>query len=393
MKLIKEVLIFSYIFVICFYQIIEYSFFILNGIGILFSLLIFYEILIKKSSIRVNFFLILFFVNLIWFVLSYFWSIDSNEAFSIIRILMSIFIFSFFLYNYFDGFNKIEKVLLYFLINTFLVSIFAFITFDYSQFGLRRFDSAGNPNYISILVLIALIISLYFIVEKKKYIFTLLWPVGVTFIIVGGSRKAILGLVLAIILIALLNNLEKPKKIFKTSLVCIILITFIYQLLTNVEIFEPTYQRISNLFESVRGSNVEDGSLNSRSLMISYGINYLTEKPVIGHGVGQYRILFGHETGSGRETYSHNNFIEIAVNNGLLGLILYYSMYLYIIFKFIRLRLVRDYLGKLMVILLFIIIIIGTGEVQYYSYQYYILLTIAAKLLYYYKNNNIFKTI
>ena len=378
MKYIKEFLLFSYIFVIYFYYIIEYSFLILHGIGLLFSLVMIYDVLLRKEKIKINFFLVLFFINILWFVISYFWSIDQEEAFSIVRILISIFIFSFFLYNHINETQKAERILAYFGINTLLITIYALVTFEYIHFGLRRFDSAGNPNYISILVFIGLIISFYFVLQKKQYYYAIILPVGLLYIFLAGSRKVMIGLILVIFLFALLNY--NFKKVFKRTIISILLIIIAYQLLANVEILQPTYDRMNQFINSISGGDVTDGSLTTRNTMINRGIEYIGEKPFIGHGVGQYRFIFEKETGT--EIYSHNNFVEIGVNNGLIGLIFYYSMFFYIFLQFYYFNLVRDELSKVLLIIVISIFIFGYGEVQYYSYPYYILLIIATKVFY-----------
>ena len=46
------------------------------------------------------------------------------------------------------------------------------------------------------------------------------------------------------------------------------------------------------------------------------------EKPVFGHGIDQYRYSGSYTT------YSHNNYTEILANFGVVGIVLFYSIYL-----------------------------------------------------------------
>ena len=65
--------------------------------------------------------------------------------------------------------------------------------------------------------------------------------------------------------------------------------------------------------------------------MIQYGMDYFKERPLLGHGIENFRYLYAQEVG--KETYSHNNYIELLVNNGIVGLLLYYSFYISVILK------------------------------------------------------------
>jgi len=62
-----------------------------------------------------------------------------------------------------------------------------------------------------------------------------------------------------------------------------------------------------------------------RDVFFMDGIRYFIKSPIWGHGINNYRILNGQDTGI--YTYSHNTFIELLVGVGPLGIILFYSLF------------------------------------------------------------------
>ncbi|MFC3773817.1 O-antigen ligase family protein, partial [Paenibacillus sp. GCM10012303] len=68
-----------------------------------------------------------------------------------------------------------------------------------------------------------------------------------------------------------------------------------------------------------------------RQNMIKYGLDFFAQRPVIGFGIDNYKMLYGSIFGI--SMYAHNNFVELLVNNGAIGFILYYSYYIFLIYK------------------------------------------------------------
>jgi len=84
----------------------------------------------------------------------------------------------------------------------------------------------------------------------------------------------------------------------------------------------PFYYRIENIIHLVGGDNVQDGSIEDRVGMFETGIRLWSQKPLLGWGFDSFRYV------SGYGTYSHNNYIEILVNTGIIGFIIYHIFYI-----------------------------------------------------------------
>lgn len=164
------------------------------------------------------------------------------------------------------------------------LSIMAFWS-CWSLYGLKKIHLSG-----------ALIIS-----------FSLAFP-----ILMSGRRQAILAMVLSILLF-IISIPSNKKMLINTVILLMILST--WQLGLLGDFFEGR--------ESI--SDELTGGGTGRYWIYSMGINAFIEKPIIGWGPGEYKDvmkLYGVinlQTGEG--VASHNTFIGIAVESGIIGLI------------------------------------------------------------------------
>jgi O-antigen ligase len=71
------------------------------------------------------------------------------------------------------------------------------------------------------------------------------------------------------------------------------------------------------------GGEIEvDNSIAYRIMLTKYGLEYLAQSPIVGHGPGSFHRLFEAESGRARVA-AHNDFMSVAVETGLPGLGLY----------------------------------------------------------------------
>lgn len=72
-------------------------------------------------------------------------------------------------------------------------------------------------------------------------------------------------------------------------------------------------------------------SIDERVSMISDGLQVVSDHPIIGVGLDNFRVV----TGAG--TYAHSNLIEVAASTGLVGLVLFHLMYLVLTVRALKL--------------------------------------------------------
>ncbi|WP_119066650.1 O-antigen ligase family protein [Aggregatilinea lenta] len=140
----------------------------------------------------------------------------------------------------------------------------------------------------------------------------------------SGSRKGMIGVVLifgfywGIMLI--LNGRRHPGQIILFLLGIVVAYIAISWLIAN----SPFGDRLLGYRD--------EPSFLVRENLFDYSLEHWEQSPIIGHGAKQFTAIY--ERDFGIVTYSHSNYLEILVNNGVVGLLIFYSFYALIAIKY-----------------------------------------------------------
>lgn len=85
----------------------------------------------------------------------------------------------------------------------------------------------------------------------------------------------------------------------------------------HLPIFSTILERLES-YLSVSGNSSD----NLRAELIRYGLELFAENPLLGYGLNNYQLF--HWSG----LYSHNNYIEVLVSLGIMGFLIYYSIFI-----------------------------------------------------------------
>jgi hypothetical protein len=236
------------------------------------------------------------------------------------------------------------------------------------RIGLEMGSEENNIiNSIGIYAGFSIIISVFLLsmgyTGKYKAFYYLICAASFTMAMLTASKKALLLIFIAvpIIIYALSGKTELINKI-KYFLLGLAAMFFMYLIVTHVDAFWFVKQRTTEMFSAFFGIGVYGTSgLSdlSRLDMIKRGFAEFLKAPLLGNGAAYSYTVFGR--------YSHNNYIELLMNTGLIGLITYYSTY------FISLKRLKKTSAELWDMrVLFVIIIISmmfleTALVDYYT--------------------------
>ncbi|WP_272666344.1 O-antigen ligase family protein [Providencia sp. PROV174] len=350
-KLIQSLCFFSFFSAIILYDIKSFPFYIFWGASL--SLCIAYLIKafinhkIKKSTLYV---LILNTVWILWSLLNFPIIKDFNDfiSFTIVTIFYSLSCAIICEYTFNSDARLIYKYVKIASVSFVLVSFLSLINYisnnDRSDFS-GLFSNRNTFAITAIFLIIALITSYksavgeYLLPRKDKItLYFLLFSLSIL-ILLTKSMKGFLSL---FIIYAILNIRLTPKMILVSIffIFTFIFIAFIHQ--------NPLSERIYTFIYSVTTPselNISESSYIRMNLILD-GLNIINEHPIIGVGINQsryylfpeyYILLF--ERGvkpilSGE--YSHNNYIEIALNGGIPALILYYFPIIYSLYYLIK---------------------------------------------------------
>ena len=194
-----------------------------------------------------------------------------------------------------------------------------------------------NSNTFSLLLTLFCCLSLSWFVSKEgnnrrqKLVYLSIISVIVLsslyFSMLSGSRKAILACVpiFSLFFFTCYRKYSTHKKSLFAKYLAIFALLYALYYCINWFVFSPYANRFMLLFELFdnRGSTV--GSLNERVELINSAFDFCSLNPILGVGFDGFREY------SGFGKYSHNNYLELLANTGIIGFILHYSFIFYLV--------------------------------------------------------------
>lgn len=291
---------------------------------------------------------------------------------TIFSALVCVYIF----FSYYSKLNDIMILLKIIMWSGYFVVFYTYLFYGFSNVvaaeDSQRLNSEfANVNSVAMMVSLVMIIHYYFYLYERHTSSIVLAIPGLMIIAATQSRKAIVMLILGVILLYVFKQIFDRKvklpfiKIFGFLIATIIVII----LLRQTSLFAGLNTRMEGMIASITGHGEVDSSSSLRDLYRNLGWNQFYETPLGGIGIGNSRILVGRAVGY--DCYLHDNYAELASGGGILGLISYYIIYLYVFFK--EMRYIRKDKSVILVeVWLLIKLITDFGAVSYFSKSSYI---------------------
>lgn len=374
---IENIAIFTYFLLTPFEDLLNFGFgTILKYIAAIYILIIIFKYTLtrKKLLSKNNFIILLLFLLLTYFWLSYFWAYIPHVTFdrNITYTLMIIF----FIFINLENFTKNEKRILEKVIYFSGLAISIYIIYNFvvvSNFDIYRFTLGeyNDPNNLAALIILPLSFALERIFNKSDY--KILDTMGVIIILFGilltGSRGAFLAIILSFIITMwiLRKNIRVKKAI--TMFVSLGVLTILIYLILPSDLFERLFQLSSYTDDFVRYGSRTDIWLNIYN-------NILPDLPFLGYGSGNSQYILFNFYNELKAT--HNTYLTFVIDLGIFGIVLFlmflYQMFILawkskkmsLIFGFISIAIVIFFLDsfpkKYFWNIMFIIIIFSSGK-------------------------------
>lgn len=232
--------------------------------------------------------------------------------------------------------QDVEKLLKINIMAAFLCGLYVLLFVNTGNLSVDRLGGSEegrlwNANDIGIKMTIGYASSLYFMLTNNKN--RILWyPFLGIFLLVSffSGSKSVLILIVSFTTLLIIAR-SKGKRIVLYSIASVFLILGLFWAIMNVPaLYDILGRRVELMITGLTGG---DGgySMDTRNMMIVNGISWFLERPWLGYGFNGYSTLYGQLTGW--EVYSHSNIIEMLVNSGIIGFMLYYSLTFYILIK------------------------------------------------------------
>lgn len=191
----------------------------------------------------------------------------------------------------------------------------------------------GNANIMATMMMLSALYAMWlFMYSKNGNIKNVILVVGILIdyygMFLSGGRKYIVVPILFLYVLLLFKQDKKEKTHFiKSTIIVIEIMVCVYLLIMKVPMFyEIIGSRMESLFSFMEGDyQSADGSSKIRAQMIEIGLKRWTESPIWGYGFDSFKYY--NRVTTGHFYYSHNNFVEMLYNTGLIGFVAYYWIY------------------------------------------------------------------
>ena len=349
--------IFNYINYFTIACIIPIGYFAPLGEWLLLSLISIVTLLnftIMKKKTNYNCFLI-FISSILVILFSYYWTINSNRTLEVIGPISSI-IFAIYILLNITSTNKIKNMDNLIGIPMILTSICIFLDLFFNSeirsnlailAGDQPTSESGNYSRGIIILTIMMPLSVAMYLNEKKYnLAIVIFTLATVVIILGPNNSSKIALICAL-LSSLLIYFFGPRAFLCFGILSITIILFLPVLSTKVF---PVITNIdkNNSYYMPWQSIPAGGSIIHRLLVWEYVGSEIYKKPLLGHGVGTSRLIGQNiilnapnsdiEIKGGIPLHPHNNFLQIWLELGIVGIIIITLIWIKVIKFGIRIR-------------------------------------------------------
>lgn len=249
-------------------------------------------------------------------------------------------------------------------------------------FGMEL--TGQNANVIGMILTVTTMITAYFAYYCKQRVYYISLALQVFAALLTSSRKTFVAICMGFIMLIFLKD-RSVKLLFRILFVTLAIIAVIYAIMNIPQLYLAIGQRFESMLNYLTDTDV-DNSMYMRRMFIYYAKQFFAEHPILGNGPNSFALRIVDILGE--SDYAHNNYYEILVSYGIVGFMLYYGMYAYIVAKLIKAVVVSENGGaKLMLTVMTVILICEYGIVLYYSVYAMVFLSVAFMFVCAYDNS------
>jgi O-antigen ligase len=265
---------------------------------------------------------------LVWASVSLFWTAHPGKSLNHVIYMIVIHASCYIVYDAIRYRGQFRTILVLILLVTSAGAISVLGSLSSLPSWFRPRGIYGNPNILAVTSLVGYLVFLFYPQQHQSKLIRLVWHFLGACLLAGavfsGSRKGLLGIAL---LWAGSVIFPLSRKRFFTHIG--LLIVLLLSGLASIESFQVHFlnaiERLSQIVSLITTSANVDLSLMERSRLFRIGVVLIADSPVLGHGVDSFRWI------SNSALSSHNNYLETGVSLGVVGLVLYYHVFVRVI--------------------------------------------------------------
>lgn len=209
-------------------------------------------------------------------------------------------------------------------------ALVCYLQYGFLYFLTTRFTETTSANTLGYYCAFACVICFYFL-ESQSYhrgVYGGLIFLNVVFLTLSASRKAIMFLIIPVAIMWIAKS-KNPLVVIKNIFMAALAVLIILALLLNVDfLYTMMGYRVEGMINAFLGTGVVDASTNTRIGLIEDGLSWFSKKPIFGYGLSNFKALCAVYRSWGSVYYAHNNYVELLVDCGIVGTLIYYSLHI-----------------------------------------------------------------
>ncbi len=234
--------------------------------------------------------------------------------------------------------EDLERLMSLFVFSMVIITALELSSMPVSKWFSGNFGSnfsSFNSNEIAFWMVCAEMMSFYKAYVKGKTEYYILVIVFLIVVIVSSSRKSTVSAIVAPLVMMLLTT-RKKYKAFQILLMLLAMVTVIYLIMTDDHLYSVIGRRFNSMMNYFSEDTLKtDSSISKRNSYITVAQDMFRQSPIFGKGMANFAKLIDWDYGM-KKVYSHNNYWQILSELGIVGFVLYYSFYVFVIIKLIK---------------------------------------------------------
>lgn len=307
------------------------------------------------------------------------WAADASLTADISEGILLTLILLFLLYLYYQR-KPLHQLLLVIMLGGYVVCLIALAVQGMDTYlnairsGARVYEEKFiNANMLGMIAACSIVLNFYYIIYEKKVRWWTILAVPALICLAGaGSKKGILLLAGGGFLLIVMHSFNNRKVLFSLKRIAFLipLLVITAYFLSKTPLFAPTIERFEGVINFVTGSGKVDFSTAERIQMMEVGVQIFKRAPILGVGIDNPQLF------NIRQTYLHNNYIELLAGGGIIGFTIYYFMYAYLLYYMWKYRSYRTGEYDICLTLMLVHLALEYAYVAYYSKETYFYLMI-----------------
>lgn len=262
-----------------------------------------------------------------------------------------------------------------FLVTLYAIAFYGLDAMLESAQDIRLENEFNNVNAIAIAAALSCMLLWDDLMRRKNLWAVVLLVPAVVLITATQSRKAFVMLLAGVFGIYIMHAAKQKglvKKMFRLLIYAVVVFVGL-RLLFRLPIFSGSLERMDQLLNFWSQEGDADHSTIMRNDMVELGIEWWKEHPLLGIGIGNPHVLSA--TYLKFDAYLHNNYVELLCGGGIVAVLIYYGMYVYLLISLFRYRKADPDAFGIALIWMALLLVMDYGMVTYYTKtQWYYLL-------------------